>query len=99
MRWSSLFDHVAVFHSGYETLFQKHGHPGAFLLPHAVRREFFEARDLPREFEVGWVGQTEGMFYRKRAEWVPRFPMAFRLNDRKGRNSLPVVSELSRLSC
>jgi hypothetical protein len=98
MRWSSLFDHVAVFHSGYETLFQKHGHPGAFLLPHAVRREFFEARDLPREFEVGWVGQTEGMFYRKRAEWVPRLASAFRMNDWKGRYSLQEVAEVYRRS-
>jgi hypothetical protein len=98
MRWSSLFDHVAVFHSGYETLFRKHGHPGAFLLPHAVRREFFEAQDLPREFEVGWVGQTEGAFYRRRAEWVPRLASTFRMSDWKARYSLQEVAEVYRRS-
>jgi hypothetical protein len=53
MRWLSLFDHVAVFHPGYDQLFRRAGHPGAFLLPHAVRREFYEGPELEREFEIG----------------------------------------------
>jgi len=40
-RWSALFDHVAIFHPGYVEAFMEAGHPGAFLLPWAVRRELF----------------------------------------------------------
>jgi hypothetical protein len=98
IRWSSLFDHVAVFHAGYETLFRNHGHPGAFLLPHAVHREFFEAQDLPREFEVGWVGQTDGALYRRRAEWIPKLASAFRMSDWKRSYSLQEVAEVYRRS-
>jgi hypothetical protein len=81
IRWGSLFDHIAVFHPGYEDQFHRAGHPGAFLLPHAVRGEFFEGPDPNREFELGWVGQSSGPIYRKRAEWLPKLSAAFRTND------------------
>jgi hypothetical protein len=38
--------------------FRRAGHPGAFLLPHAVRKDLFAHTDPPREFEIGWIGQT-----------------------------------------
>src|SRR5215467_10418259 len=60
IHWSSLFDHVVVFHPGYVERFAEAGHPGAVLLPHAVRREFYDLAEQPREFELGWVGQTTG---------------------------------------
>jgi hypothetical protein len=81
IRWDSLFDHIAVFHPGYEDSFRQAGHPGAFLLPHAVRREFFEGQDPIREFEIGWVGQGTGPIYRKRAEWLPKLSAEFHTND------------------
>jgi hypothetical protein len=81
MRWSCLFDHVGVFHPGYDEMFRKAGHPGAFLLPHAVRRELYEAPEVEREFEVGWVGQFGGNLYRNRAEWLPKLFQAFHGND------------------
>jgi len=81
IRWSYLFDHVAVFHPGYDRLFARAGHPGAFLLPHAVRRELFDGPELPRDFELGWVGQTSGPVYRRRAKWLPRLAAEFRTND------------------
>ena len=58
IRWSAVFDHAVVFHPGYRERFARAGHPGAFLLPHAVRRAFFEGAERAREFDVGWVGQT-----------------------------------------
>src|ERR1700719_2859863 len=67
IRWSAVFDHAVVFHPGFEERFKRAGHPGAFLLPHAVRRDFFEGDDPPRKFEIGWVGQTSGEFYKARA--------------------------------
>ena len=81
IRWSSVFDHAAVFHPGYAERFAAAGHPGAFLLPHAVRREFFDGSEREREFEIGWVGQTSGPFYQARAQWLPKLGNEFRTND------------------
>src|SRR5713101_2539369 len=41
---------------------------GAFLLPHAVRKDFFLGVDPSREFEIAWIGQTSGEFYKTRAQ-------------------------------
>jgi len=60
IRWSAVFDHAVVFHPGYRERFARAGHPGAFLMPHAVRRALFEGAEWAREFDVGWVGQTGG---------------------------------------
>jgi hypothetical protein len=98
IRWSYLFDHVAVFHPGFEKLFAEAGHPGAFLLPHAVRREYFEGPELPREFELGWVGQTSGHLYQKRSEWLPRMAASFRTNDWSRPYTLQEVADVYRRS-
>jgi len=98
IRWSYLFDHVAVFHPGYAEIFAGAGHPGAFMLPHAVRREFFEGPEPPREYEIGWVGQCQGPKYQRRGEWLPNFARSFRTND-WGRNySLAEVADVYRRS-
>ncbi len=81
IRWSAVFDHTAVFHPVFEERFKLAGHPGAFLLPHAVRRDFFEGFNPPREFEIGWVGQTSGEFYKTRAELLPKLAKEFRTNN------------------
>jgi hypothetical protein len=96
--WSALFDHAAVFHPGYDVLFQESGHPGAFLHPHAVSRENFDRPDVEREFEVGWVGQPSGPIYRTREEWLPRFAERFRMNDWRRAYSLREVGEVYRRS-
>ncbi len=80
-RWSSLYDHVAIFHPGYVKAFIEAGHPGAFLLPWAVRRELFQDPDPIRQYEVGWVGQTGPPVYRKRAELLPTIAGAFQVNE------------------
>src|SRR5215470_9734555 len=53
IRWSMVFDHAAVFHPGYVERFAAAGHGGAFLLPHAVQRRFFDGPELTRELEIG----------------------------------------------
>jgi hypothetical protein len=98
MRWDSLFDHVAVFHPGYDDQFRRAGHPGAFLLPHAVRREFFDEPEIPREFEIGWVGQVSGPLYRKRGEWLPKLASTFRTNDWSRPYTLREVADVYRRS-
>ena len=98
IRWSSVFDHAAVFHPGYEERFARGGHPGAFLLPHAVRREFFDGPGLAREFEIGWVGQTGGEFYTQRAKWLPSLAKEFRTNDWSRKYSVEDVANVYRRS-
>jgi hypothetical protein len=98
IRWSSVFDHAAVFHPGYVEQFAKAGHPGAFLLPHAVRREFFDGPALEREFETGWVGQMGGPFYQARAQWLPKLAGEFRTNDWSRPYTVREVAETYRRS-
>ena len=98
IRWSSAFDHVAVFHPGYVERFARAGHPGAFLLPHAVRREFFDGPEPERSFEIGWVGQTSGPFYQTRAEWLAKLGKEFRTNDWSRKYTLQEVAETYRRS-
>jgi len=98
IRWSYLFDHVAIFHPGYDRLFARAGHPGAFLHPYAVHREFFDGPELRREFELGWVGQTSGHIYRRRAEWLHRLAAEFRTNDFSRHYSLEEVADVYRRS-
>lgn len=96
IRWSSVFDHAAVFHPGYAERFGRAGHPGAILLPHAVRREFFDGPELARQFEIGWVGQTSGEFYKQRAKWLPKLAEQFRTNDWSRKYSVEEVANVYR---
>jgi len=98
IHWSSVFDHAAVFHPGYKERFARAGHPGAFLLPHAVRREFFDGDELRREFDIGWVGQTSGEFYKARAEWLPALATQFRTNDWSRPYTIYEVAKIYRQS-
>ncbi len=98
LQWSFLFDHAAVFHPGYETFFQEGGHPGAFLLPYAVRRETFELPEIDRVYEVGWVGQVSGAIYERRARLLPQLEQSFRTNDWRKHYSLDEVAVVYRSS-
>jgi hypothetical protein len=98
LRWSFLFDHAAVFHPGYETLFQKGGHPGAFLLPYAVRREHFDLPEIDRVFEIGWVGQSSGPIYQRRARLLPLLAQSFWTNEWRKSYSLEEVAVVYRSS-
>lgn len=99
IRWASLFDHVAVCHPGFDALFRESiSHPGTLVLAHAVHRQFFELPDLPREFDIGWVGQTSGPIYQKRAAWLPKLASTFRTNDWLHSYTLKEVADVSRRS-
>jgi hypothetical protein len=85
IHWSAVFDHAAV-------------HPGAFLLPHAVRKDFFLRVDPSREFEIGWIGQTSGEFYKTRAQWLPKLAQEFHTNDWSRSYSVAEVANVYRRS-
>lgn len=86
--WSMLFDHVFVFHPGYDLKFREAGHPGAHFLPHAVDAKLFAGEELERTFEVGWVGQVHGPIYRRRETTLRMLSESFRMNDFARRYSL-----------
>ena len=92
--WSMLFDHVFVFHPGYDAEFRAAGHPGAHFLPHAVDAELFAGEELERTFEVGWVGQVHGPIYRRREMIVRMLSEAFRMNDFGRRYSLEEMAKV-----
>ncbi|SRR6266566_133328 len=92
--WSMLFDHVFVFHPGYDVEFQRAGHPGAHFLPHAVDTEFFAGKELERNYEVGWVGQVQGPIYRRRERILPMLSESFRMNDFARRYSLEEMANV-----
>jgi hypothetical protein len=98
IRWSGLFDGVAVFHPGYERIFAKSGHPGAFVLPHAVQRELYDRPEKNREFEIAWVGTTAGPIYRRRRKWLPKLAAQFRMNDWKRGYTLAEVADIYQRS-
>src|SRR5712692_1756655 len=100
LRWASLFDHVAVFHPGYVEEFRRGGHPGAFLLPHAVRRELFEGGELERTFDLGWVGQSQGPLYRRRSALLPALAgmFKFKMNEWDRKYSAEELAEVYRRS-
>jgi hypothetical protein len=97
IRWAMLFDLNALCHAGYVKRFEDCG-PRAFALPHAVNRIFFDQPELPREFEVGWVGQTGGVVYKKRAEWLGKLASVFHMNDWRREYSLEELAEAYRRS-
>jgi len=98
IRWSALFDRVAVFHPGYDRIFAEAGHPGAFVLPHAVQRGLYARPEQNREYELAWAGTTEGPIYRRRRKWLPKLAAEFRMNDWKGRYTLAEVADLYQRS-
>ncbi|HUI73376.1 MAG TPA: glycosyltransferase [Candidatus Acidoferrum sp.] len=93
MRWAGLFDLVSVCHAGYEKIFQEHGHPGAFLLGHAARPDFFSDR-TDRACELGWVGTLDGPFYGRRRAMIPRLAATFHMNDWRRAYALKEVAEI-----
>lgn len=98
IRWSMLFDQAIVFHPGYDTLFQKAGHPDACFFPHAVRAELFSGNEQERVYEVGWVGQTSGPLYRTRHAILAELSQRFRMNDIARRYSPEEMADIYRQS-
>jgi len=54
--------------------------------------------DVIREFDIGWVGQSSGPVYQKRAEWLPKLASLFRTNDWSRTYTLSEVADVYRRS-
>jgi len=79
---SALFDVAFVFHPGYESYFKQHGQPDTYLLPHAIERDLFQLVSVAdRQFQVGWVGRTDGNNYSIRRRILPLLQQNFIIND------------------
>ena len=96
--WSMLFDLVFVFHPGYDVEFQKAGHPGAHVIPHAIDASLFLGEELERVFEIGWVGQRRGPLYRTRERLLPVLSGSFRMNDWSRRYGQEAMARIYRQS-
>jgi hypothetical protein len=81
IHFSMLFDYAFVFHPGYDSRFQTAGHPHAIFLGHAVEAEMFAGEELPRIYEVGWVGRLDGENYSIRRRCIPKLNEAFKMNE------------------
>lgn len=81
MRWSEMYDYAFVFHPQYDERFREHGVPGARLLPHAAERDMFDGPELPRTFDVGWVGRGGRSIYWTRDAVLRELSGRFRMND------------------
>lgn len=97
-RQSMLFDHVFVFHPGFEEHFGRQGHPSAHLLPHAVDPHLFgkPGSHDDRRIEVAWVGNLEGPPYSTRRRLVPLLATSFRMNEWWRWHSLPEMADVYR---
>jgi hypothetical protein len=58
----------------------------------------FSGTELPRIFEVGWVGQTEGPVYRARGRIVKKLANSFRMNEVVRRHSAAELALIYRQS-
>jgi hypothetical protein len=79
--FSMLFDYAVVFHPGYDKLFQAAGHPRPICLGHAVEADIFMGEDLPRIYDVGWVGRLDGKKYSVRRRCIQNLNKLFKMND------------------
>jgi hypothetical protein len=96
--WSMLFDLALVFHPGYEAKFRDAGHPGARFVAHAVDAQHFAGPEMERTYEVGWVGQTDGLIYRLRGPILNDLAKSFRMNDARRQYSLEEMAQVYRQS-
>ena len=91
VRSSALYDHVFLFHPGFEERF---AHPGARLLPHAADREMLRDPDRPRRYDVAWVGHRGRAMYATRDRVLDALAPHFAMNDTSRSYSFEEMAEL-----
>jgi hypothetical protein len=82
IRRSLLFDVVCCFHPGWPERFERAGHPGAMLVPHAIDdARYTELGTSAPIWDVGWVGRLDGPLYESRRRVLPLLAARFAMND------------------
>jgi hypothetical protein len=93
-----LFDHIVLYHPGYEDRFRQAGHPNPLTLPFGVARELFDQPEQERVLDVGWVGRCDWDFYSQRRRILPELAGRFRMNDWRRHYSHEGMAEVYRRS-
>ena len=96
--WSMLFDYAALFHPGFEDRFRRAGHPRPLTLLHAIDPESFQGPEHERVFDIGWVGRTDGPYYKTRRKVLPLLAQRFLMNDWQRRYSYEEMVEVYKRS-
>lgn len=79
---SSLFDFQFVCHPGYESTFEKLGASFPVLLPWCVDAKLIDLQStVEKQYDIGWVGRTDGKFYSTRRSILALLQDEFKLND------------------
>ncbi len=91
VRSAALYDHVFVFHPGFEERF---AHPGVGLLPHAADREMLADPARPRRYDVGWVGHRGRAMYAARDRVLDALAPRFAMNETGRAYSFEEMTEI-----
>jgi GT2 family glycosyltransferase len=95
IRRSMLFDVVCCFHPGWPERFEREGHPGAMLLPHAIDDAQFAELKRPRPvWDIGWVGRVDGPLYRNRRRLLPILAAEFEMNTWTSKRPMDEVPDI-----
>lgn len=81
IRISKLFDAALVFHPDYDRIFEEGGVKQVMLVPHAVEKHLFDRAEIPRIFDIGWVGNTQAPNFSMRRKILPLLQAKYTLND------------------
>ena len=83
VRWSMLFDYVFVAHPRFVDAFLTAGHPNVHSMPLAAPSSFLVERegDADRQFDVGWVGRSQGSLFTARARILQKLAGKFQMNE------------------
>lgn len=78
---SSFFDLIFVFHPFFDQKFKEGGHANVNVLPHAIEKDLYSNTQSNKQYQVGWVGRTDGDNYSKRRSILPMLQERYTMND------------------
>jgi hypothetical protein len=76
----NLFDHVFIYQRNYLDAFKSH--PSAHWMPYACDDDFFRDMEIPRDLDIGFVGQT-GRGHTRRRKILDLLSSKYRVNEQR----------------
>lgn len=98
LRYSMLFDYVAVLHPGFEKVFRDAGHSRTITLPFAADPEYFFDSDQSRVYEIASVGRLFSSLYKSRMEILSSLSREFKMNEWQRNHNYSEVPSVYRAS-